>query len=327
MAFQLYYLEFSVAFLTTGFIFGFLGDSVPGGEEYGFTDSYLEEISGGRELTCYFWAILGGVIWNVANIILCKGISLLGNAIGFPLCVGLGMVTGVLSAYIQEPKSDLAFLVPGVVLALLGASTLGFVTYRKESELASLSTAHTDAGGEGNVSKKAMQVSTGANLARKLLVCVAGGVLRGLMNIGIGKATGPACGLSPYANQTYFSIGVFLSSLGMLPLITALPIEGGKGTHLLPVLRTASSVSTKNHLLAALGGFIHCSGFYCFNLGNRPLSLTVAYCIGQSAPLVAILWGTFFFREFAGTSRRVWGLVPLVCLLFSTAISLIALAG
>lgn len=83
----------------------------------------------------------------------------------------------------------------------------------------------------------------------------------------------------------------------------------------------------RQHLLAILGGFILCMGFFFFNLGNKSMNLTVSYCIGQSAPLVGILWGTFFFKEFAGTSEKVWGLVPVVCLLFAGAIVLIAAAG
>ena len=31
-----------------------------------------------------------------------RGISMMGNAIGFPLCVGLGMVTGAIVAYVQD---------------------------------------------------------------------------------------------------------------------------------------------------------------------------------------------------------------------------------
>ena len=35
------------------------------------------------------------------------GIGMMGNAIGFPLCVGLGMVTGAVVAYVQAGRSRL----------------------------------------------------------------------------------------------------------------------------------------------------------------------------------------------------------------------------
>ena len=74
--------------------------------------------------------MLGGVVWNLANILLCKGIGMMGNAIGFPLCVGLGMVTGAIVAYVQDFKSNLTFLIPGVVVALMAICTVGFLSFR-----------------------------------------------------------------------------------------------------------------------------------------------------------------------------------------------------
>ena len=44
--------------------------------------------------------------WNVMETMDVRnrgpGISMMGNAIGFPLCVGLGMVTGAIVAYVQD---------------------------------------------------------------------------------------------------------------------------------------------------------------------------------------------------------------------------------
>eukprot|EP00913_Durusdinium_trenchii_P017299 g16268.t1 len=101
----LYYVNFTIAFLCTGFLVGFLGGSLgSGGEAYDFHTPFIDEISGtGHPVECYLWGISGGIVWNLANILLCKGIGMMGNAIGFPLCVGLGMVTGAIVAYVQVP--------------------------------------------------------------------------------------------------------------------------------------------------------------------------------------------------------------------------------
>jgi glucose uptake protein GlcU len=361
MAFQIYYLNFNIAFLLIGVLVGWIGGSVgSGGEKYGFTEPYFEEVATGHEWQCDLWGISGGVVWNLANILLCKGISMMGNATGFPLCVGLGMVTGAIVGYVQDPKSNLAFLAPGVFIALCAICTVGLISYRKEQELAAKpddseddtskqgttsSEDESGSGGDEEVAELDGVLGTveeaapdkeaakkepspqGPGMMKKLVVCITGGLLLGLSNIGVGKATSAPCSLSPYANQTYFAVGVFLSSLIVIPVITSFPIEGGKGTPILQMLRGYCSIRLKYHLLAALGGVILCSGFFFFNLGNKPLSLTITYCIGQSAPLVGILWGTFFFREFTGTSWRVQGLVPVVLLLFASAIGLIAAAG
>eukprot|EP00931_Biecheleriopsis_adriatica_P122803 TRINITY_DN97846_c0_g1_i1.p1 TRINITY_DN97846_c0_g1~~TRINITY_DN97846_c0_g1_i1.p1 ORF type:complete len:392 (+),score=47.92 TRINITY_DN97846_c0_g1_i1:40-1176(+) len=343
MEFQLYYLNFTISFLVTGFVVGFIGGTVgSGGEAYGFTKPYFAEIGGSHETACYIWAMLGGVIWNIANVLLCKGIGMMGNAVGFPLCVGLGMVAGAIVGYIQNPTNNLAFLVPGVIVALCAICTMGLLSHRKDLEIAghdSEDSSKEDSGDEsGGISsdsaldievptKEDAAVVNGPGMVRKLVVCVTGGLFLGLSNIGVGKATDKPCSFSPYANQTYFAIGVFISSAVMVPLVTAYPIEGGKGASLSAILKGYSKVPLKYHILAILGGFVLCAGFFFFNLGNKPLSLTITYCIGQSAPLVAILWGTFFFKEFQGTSCRVWGLVPVVLVLFSSAIALIAASG
>jgi len=343
MAFQQYYLNFTISFLLTGIIVGNLGGSLgSGGDNYDFITPYWEEVLTGHEYQCDLWAVSGGVTWNIANILLCKGIGMMGNATGFPLCVGLGMVTGAIVGYVQDTESSsLSFLIPGVLVALCGIVAVGFLSYRKEQELAALadSTPETessqdseeDSGTSSNDVDVAVQkqeaAATNPGMARKLAVCITGGLLLGLSNIGVGKATSEPCKLSPYANQTYFSVGVFLCSAVMMPVITTWPIEGGKGTSIFFALRGHCSVGAKYHVLAAMGGFILCAGFFFFNLGNKPLSLTITYCIGQSAPLVGILWGTFFFKEFAGTSIRVKGLIPVVCILFASAIVLIAAAG
>eukprot|EP00435_Cladocopium_sp_Y103_P050432 s272_g15.t1 len=346
MPFQLYYTNFTLSFLVTGFVVGLLGGSLgSGGEMYDFHTAFLEEITGtGHSGECYVWGMLGGVVWNLANILLCKGISMMGNAIGFPLCVGLGMVTGAIVAYVQDPKSNLTFLVPGVIVALMGICTVGFLSYRKDkevefrrqasgtsdesSEAESGETSGTaDSGPEQIDVEVPAKAAKAPGMIRKLVVCILGGLLLGFSNIGIGKATSEPCLLSPYANQFHFSVGVFITSLVMLPIITSFPIEGGESSQIARVFRGYRQVELRQHLLAILGGFILCMGFFFFNLGNKSMNLTVSYCIGQSAPLVGILWGTFFFKEFAGTSEKVWGLVPVVCLLFAGAIVLIAAAG
>ncbi|CAJ1429323.1 unnamed protein product [Effrenium voratum] len=104
MPFLLYYVDFTLSFLATGFTVGLLGGSLgSGGEYYGFHTGFIDEISGANHSAdCYLWSMLGGIVWNMANILLCKGIDMMGNAIGFPLCVGLGMVTGAVVAYVQE---------------------------------------------------------------------------------------------------------------------------------------------------------------------------------------------------------------------------------
>merc|ERR1712039_10589 len=168
------------------------------------------------------------------------------------------------------------------------------------------------------------------SMLRKVVVCAIGGLFLGISNIGVTGATSDTflvCNMSPYANQAFFSLGVFLMSCVMVPLVVAYPIEGGAGASLAARLSGYTKLSARDHFLSAFGGFVLCMGFFFFTLGSPQLGSAAAYSIGQSAPLVGILWGTFFFKEFKGTSCRVQGLIPVVILLFVGAIALIGKAG
>src|SRR6185437_15158392 len=45
------------------------------------------------------WAILGGAIFNVANILLVAAIEVAGMAVAFPIGIGLALIVGTVSSY------------------------------------------------------------------------------------------------------------------------------------------------------------------------------------------------------------------------------------
>src|SRR5882757_4454131 len=51
-------------------------------------------------------AIIGGAIFNLANLLLVAGIDMVGIAIAFPLAIGIALVVGVILSYIQQPKGN-----------------------------------------------------------------------------------------------------------------------------------------------------------------------------------------------------------------------------
>ena len=56
------------------------------------------------------------------------------------------------------------------------------------------------------------------------------------------------------------------------------------------------------------------------------VGMAFSYPIGQSAPMVATLWGLLWFREFRGTGFRCMLLVCSCCACFCGAIALISLS-
>ena len=63
-----------------------------------------------------------------------------------------------------------------------------------------------------------------------------------------------------------------------------------------------------------------------FVAGKAFSSQAVAYAIGQSAPLVAALWGVFYWREWDGAPRASWLLLGLMFAGYFGAVVTIALS-
>ena len=67
-------------------------------------------------------AFLGGVIFNLSNILLVAAIDIAGMAVAFPVGVGLALVLGVITTYIAKPQGNagmLALGVAGVTVAIV----------------------------------------------------------------------------------------------------------------------------------------------------------------------------------------------------------------
>ena len=61
-------------------------------------------------------ALIGGVIFNAANLLLAASISIAGMSVAFPVGIGLALILGVIVNYIGEPQGDPLLLFTGVVL-------------------------------------------------------------------------------------------------------------------------------------------------------------------------------------------------------------------
>ena len=65
------------------------------------------------------YMMIGGAIFNLANLLLVAAIDMAGLAVAFPVSIGIALVVGVISSYIVSPKGDAALLAAGVVCALI----------------------------------------------------------------------------------------------------------------------------------------------------------------------------------------------------------------
>jgi hypothetical protein len=108
--FQLFYWDYSLGVLLLTLLFAFtIGSSGDEGR------AFLPDIgqAGGEAIRSAF---IGGVVFNLANILLVVAIDIAGMAVAFPVAIGLALVIGVVTNYLATPVGDATTLFAGVAL-------------------------------------------------------------------------------------------------------------------------------------------------------------------------------------------------------------------
>ena len=80
------------------------------------------------------------------------------------------------------------------------------------------------------------------------------------------------------------------------------------------------------HMLGLLGGFIWGIGTVFNLVAGNSIGFAISYAIGQSAPMVAALWGVFVWKEFAGANKQARAYLALMFIVYALAILLVARA-
>jgi glucose uptake protein len=241
--------------------------------------------------------LIGGAIFNLANLLLVAAIDMAGLAIAFPISIGIALVVGVLLSYSLEQKGNPLFLGIGVVCALVAVIL--------------------DGKAYGSLPR------TSRNLSRKsLITCVVSGVLMGLWNPFMTYAMTRGNSLSPYSAAVFLTLGALLSCFIWNLYFMKHPLVGE------PVgLGGFFRGSASGHLLGLLGGAIWGAGTVLSLTAGKLTGQAISYAIGQSAPMVAALWGVFAWKEFAGSRSRARIYLGLMFVFYALAILLVARAN
>src|SRR3954454_14531924 len=123
-AFQLFYWDYSIGVILATLVWGFTLGSAGGGD-----NSFLANLH--QADSAHIWyALAGGAVFNVANLLLVAAIDIAGLAVAFPIGIGLALVVGVLLNYVFQPKGNPLLLFGGVFLVVL-AIVLDAMAYRR----------------------------------------------------------------------------------------------------------------------------------------------------------------------------------------------------
>ena len=122
--FQLFYWDYSIGVLVFALIMAFtMGSTGTVGRSF-ITDLTQAEYG-------MLWsAFLGGIIFNLANLLLVAAIDIAGMAVAFPIGIGLALVIGVITNYIAAPLGNPVVIFAGVA-GVVCAIILDALAYRR----------------------------------------------------------------------------------------------------------------------------------------------------------------------------------------------------
>ncbi len=295
--FELFYWDYVIGiFLFAGILGHSLGST--GSQGMGFVDN-LHQAS----WSSFSGALVGGVIFNLANILIVAAIAIAGMAVAFPIGIGIALVLGVIINYIAKPQGDALLLFSGV--ALVGLAIV------------------IDAFAYGKMASQAKKVP-----GKGIIISIVGGVLMALFYrfVAGSMATNlenPEAGmLTPYAAVFVFSVGVLISNLLFNTILMKKPFEGAPVTYV-----QYFKGSVREHMTGIAGGMVWCIGMSLSILAAGKAGFAISYGLGQGATLIAALWGVFIWKEFKNAPQKVNTLLAMMFLLFVTGLGLIILAG
>ncbi len=287
--FELFYWDYAIGIFLVSLIWALTLGSTGAGE------SFLDNVAAADRGNIVS-AMIGGAIFNVANLLLVAGIDIAGLAVAFPVSIGIALVVGVVMSYAIQPVGDPMLLGVGVALALLAVIMVG----KAYSRLA----------------------ADGESVSRKgIVICVISGLLMGSFAPFVTRALTSGHPLTPYSISVFFTLAALLSCFVVNIYFMKKPLVED------PVdFSGFFSAGGKNHMLGVLGGFIWGTGTV-FNFVAASLTgVAISYAIGQAAPMVAAAWGVFVWKEFKNADGKAKLYLGLMFVFYILALVIISSA-
>lgn len=292
--FELFYWDYSLGILLASLLLAFtLGSTGTMGR------GFLADVAQAMPEHIHA-AMIGGVVFNAANILLVAAIGITGMAVAFPVGIGIALVLGVLVNYLDQPSGNPLIIFGGVGLITL-AIILNAWAYGKRS-------------------------STGMSV-KGLLIAVVSGCMMGLFykyvaNSMVVNFSIPEAGkLTPYTALVFFAVGILASSLVFNTIQMYRPFQGaavGFGDYF--------RGSLKDHGVGILGGAIWFVGMAFSIIASEKAGTAISYGLGQGATVVAALWGIYIWKEFDGSDAKTQGMLKLMLALYILGLGLLIYA-
>jgi glucose uptake protein len=269
--FQLFYWDYVIGLIAAAVLWGStLGSLGPAGR------SFWADIAHSGIHPILF-AMAGGVIFNIANLLLVAAIDIAGLAVAFPIGIGLALVVGAISTYILSPRGN-PFLLFGGIALVVAAIVFDAIAYRlRETEQAAMS-------------------------RRGIVISLIAGLLMGAFYPFVSKSMTEEGALGPYAALLFFTIGVAVCAIPVNYLLMRFPLDGREPASMRVYWRAPASW----HLWGVVGGAIWSTGAMANFVASHAhiVGPTVSYSIGQGATMISAGWGVFVWHEFRTAPSR-----------------------
>lgn len=301
--FELFYWDLTLGLLITATIAALTLGSM--GEE---GRPFFEDIAQANT-SSIMNAMLGGIVWNLGNILLVAAIAVAGMSVGFPIGGGIAWILGIIVNFILvvmdkgKPEGNVLLLFSGVavIIAAIYLSMLSFKRLAKEQK---------------RPSAKGILLSVGAGL---LIAFFYGLVVKSLDN---NFVSGGAGNLTPYTGVFFFAVGITVSTPLFNSIFMRYPVEGE------PVrMKAYFKGSFMTHMTGILGGIIWMSGMVVSFMSAGAANPAISYALSNAAPVVAILWGIFIWKEFRGAPKGTNRLLSIMFVLFLIGLVLITMSN
>lgn len=290
--FELFYWDYVWGILLIAIVMGF----TLGNTNAASPDSFIHNLAaadGGHLLL----AFLGGIVFNVANILLVAAIAIAGLAVAFPIGIGLALVIGSVLNYLITPKGNPLLLFGGIVLVCI-AIVLDALAYRRIAQDLAVST-------------------------KGIVVSLLAGLGMGLFYPFVAKAIKGENHLGPYTVAFVFAIGVLVCTIPLNYIFMRKPVSGD------PVSLSDYFKGTgRLHLWGIIGGVIWGVGTISNFVASyaQMVGPAISYALGQGATMISAIWGVFVWKEFRGADSAARKLLALMFAFFIVGLACVALA-
>ncbi len=290
--FELFYWDYVVGILLMTLLVGFtLGSTSTASPE-----SFLQNLRA-ADGQHFLLAFVGGIVFNLGNILIVAAIAIAGMAVAFPVGVGLALVVGSVLNYIVTPKGNPWMLFGGIGLVCL-AIVLDALAYRR----------------------RATDLTVGL---KGIVVSVVGGVVMGLFYPFVAKAIKGENHFGPYTVAFVFALGVLASNFPVNYFLMRKPVSG-------PQLSAGDYFrgTVPWHLWGVVGGMVWGVGTISNFVASyaQMVGPAASYALGQGSIMVGAIWGVFVWKEFKGADATTRRLLALMFAFFVVGLVSVALA-